>query len=140
MTTIATDGKSMAADSRGCCNDVIRCDTEIKIYRLVDGRIAGCSGTITAARDYVRWLNEGGEKPNVDKENGFHALVLSLDGTAQIHGNDDLPDNVDIPAAIGSGSSLALGAMLAGAGPTDAVAIAMKRDPFTGGAIVEMKL
>lgn len=128
----------MAADSRGCCNEIIRCDTEQKLYRLNDGRIVGCSGTITTARAYVKWLNEGGDMPV--KEERFHALVLSPDGTAQIHGDDARPDNVDIPAAIGSGFQLALGAMLSGASAAEAVGIAMQRDPFTGGEIGVMVL
>lgn len=133
MTTIATDGKTMAADSRGCANSVIRSDREQKIRRLKDGRIVGFSGTAAAARTYLNWLEDGGEMPKVD--DGFSALVLSMDGTVQVHCNDEMPDDADLPAVLGSGGLLALGAMLAGASPEQAVAIAAQRDPFTGGEI-----
>lgn len=138
MTTIATDGRTMAADSRGCANELIRNDAEKKLHRLKDGRVVGASGTITAARAYIRWLEEGGERPKI--EGAFSAIVLNPNGSAQIHYNDDEPDDLAFPAAIGSGTALALGAMLAGASPAEAVAIAAKRDPFTGGTITEMSL
>lgn len=138
MTTIATDGKTMAADGCGCANDLIRSINEQKLHRLSDGRIVGCSGTFMAAKTYIAWLEKGGELPKI--EAGFHALVLSPDGTVQVHGNDEMPDDADVPAVLGSGGALALGAMLAGASPKRAVEIAAMRDPFTGGTITELSL
>lgn len=136
MTTIATDGRTMAADSRGCANDVIRCDNEQKLRRLKDGRIVGFSGTSSAAREYIDWLDNGGDRPKI--EDSFAALVLHQNGTAEVHCDNALPDEADLPAVLGSGGAIALGAMLAGATPEQAVAIAAQRDPFTGGKIKAM--
>lgn len=140
MTTIATDGKSMAGDSRGCANNVIRCDNEQKLYRLTDGRIIGFCGTAGAARDYIAWLEDaaGGDKPKI--EDDFSALVLTPEGVVQVHCNCALPDNTDLPVTIGSGGAIALGAMLAGASPEEAVAISAQRDPFTGGKTTVLHL
>ena len=130
----------MAADSRGCANDIIRNDAEVKLYRISGGRIAGCSGTKSAAAAYIAWLDraDGSEKPKVD--DGFHVLILHPSGLIEVHSNDEMPDVAEAPAVIGSGGPLALGAMLAGASPAEAVEIAARRDPFTGGAISEMTL
>lgn len=136
MTTIATDGKTIAADSRGTAAEIIRCNTEEKLVRLSDGRIVGYSGTSHAARAYVAWLEAGGERPQIT--GNFSALVLHPDGSAEVHYSDDMPDRVDLPAVLGSGGSIALGAMLAGATPAEAVAIAAQRDPFTGGEVKTM--
>lgn len=140
MTTIATDGKSMAADSRGCANNIVRNDSEVKLHRISGGRITGCSGTIGAAKAYIAWLdkNDGSAKPKVD--DGFRALVLHPEGRIEVHCNDEMPDIAQAPAVLGSGGSLALGAMLAGASPAEAVEIAAMRDPFTGGTITELSI
>jgi ATP-dependent protease HslVU (ClpYQ) peptidase subunit len=47
---------------------------------------------------------------------------------------------MNVPAAIGSGSLLALGAMEAGVSPEQAVGIAAKRDIGTGGKITVLHL
>ncbi len=133
MTTIATDGKTMAGDSRGCAANKIRSDHELKVRRLKDGRIVGFSGTASSAKAYVEWL-DGGPVPH--KEDNFALLVLERDGTARIIYDDITSDPVDLPAVLGSGGDLALGAMLAGASPKEAVKIAILRDPFSGGKVV----
>ncbi len=100
--------------------------------RLKDGRIVGFSGTASSARDYIAWL-EGGEKP--DKEDNFHLLVLNLDGTAAIIFDDRTSDPVDLPAVLGTGGDIALGAMMAGATPEEAVNLAILRDVYSGGKV-----
>jgi hypothetical protein len=50
-----------------------------------------------------------------------------------------LPVKVDLPAAIGSGADLAIGAMLSDVHPVDAIRIAKQRDTATGGRIRSLK-
>ncbi len=138
MTTIATDGRSMAGDGRGVGSGFIRGESEVKVCKLSDGRLLGYSGTTCAAKAYIEHLESGGERPKLADH--FLALVLDTDGTAQIHYHDDMPDDVDIPAVLGTGGTLALGAMLAGATPRRAVQIACMRDPHSGGTISEVSL
>lgn len=134
MTTIATDGKSMAGDSLGCASNKRQCLTEVKVRRLDDGRIVGFSGTASTARAYIDWLN-GGPPVENNKEDSFHLLILALDGTATILYPEGTSDPVDLPAALGSGGDIALGAMLAGKSPKEAVEIAILRDVWSGGKV-----
>ncbi len=138
MTTIACDGRSMAGDGRGCANDSIRTENEVKVLRLRDGRLAGYSGSASSGKTFIAWLNDGGEMPKLDK--GFHVLTLAPNGTATVYYDDGTSDPADLPAVLGSGGNIALGAMLAGASAQKAVSMAAKRDPFTGGNITTLHL
>jgi len=134
MTTIATDGRSMAGDGLATSQTVAITDRKmVKVWRLEDGRIVGCAGDRSDALAFRDWLN-GSERPKIVKS--FEALVLNMDGTAQYFCDPRLiGDIVELPTAIGSGMSFALAAMDAGASPDQAVRIAAERDPFTGGDI-----
>lgn len=54
--------------------------------------------------------------------------------------NECRPHEVDLPFACGSGSDYAIGAMLAGKSPREAVELAAKKNSATGGKIMEMKI
>lgn len=138
MTTIATDGKYLAGDGRGTARSIIRSDVECKVYRLGDGTLAGFSGSASDARAYILAIDEGREPPESTDE--FSVLFLSPAGRISIHYGNGIPDEVTAPAAIGTGAELALGAMLAGARPQEAVEIACRRDPFSGGRITALRL
>lgn len=132
MTTIATDGKSMAGDGMSCSMDMVVATGRKKVRRLDDGRIVGCSGNVASIVRFLDWL-DGGEKPNI--EEGFGALILNSDGSVNQFCEQLVPMTVDLPIAIGSGVHFAVGAMLAGASPRRAVEIASSRDPHSGGDI-----
>lgn len=134
MTTIATDGWSMAGDSLASCNAYIL-NYAPKVHRTEDGKIFGCTGLQADAIKFREWMMYGQvtEPPTVDE--GFGALVLNQDGSILSYGKDMTPCPWIAPAAIGSGDELAMGAMLAGASPERAVEIAMMRDRKSGGEI-----
>lgn len=134
MTTIATDGKSMAGDGLVTGNDCVHATDFRKVFRLKDGRIVGFSGSAYHYSGFINWLESGGEVPSMDEH--FEALVLNLDGSVLSY--DQLCRSIvqPTPAATGSGTPFALGAMDAGASPEVAVGIACKRNPSTGGQII----
>lgn len=133
MTTIATDGKSMAGDGQRQHCGTIMTDQAVKVRRLSDGRIMGTAGDVAFGMAIFEWLEKGGDAPEL--EDGGSALVLSPDGEVVIIDKYCKPVPVRTPAAIGSGMDLAIGAMEAGVPPAGAVEIAARRDPGTGGKI-----
>lgn len=98
-----------------------------KIFRLSDGRLAGISGTYGMGLRLI-------DRPTID--NSTHALILAADGSVTTIESELREFPLDTPAAIGSGSHLAIGAMLAGASARRAVEIACERDPWSGGAVM----
>ena len=134
MTTIATDGKTIAAESRSIGSFIVQGDVK-KLYRLKDGRVAGTCGASWATEVFIQWMNGEGEKPVI--EDGFGALVLGEEVT--FYCSKLSPLIVKPPYAIGSGCEFAMGAMLAGKSPKEAVKIAIKLDEGSGGKITVMR-
>lgn len=134
MTTIATDGKTMAGDGqREFCQTIV--DSEaVKVRKLSDGRLYGSCGETAFSELVAAWL-EGAEKPDWKPDDGFCALVVTPSGEVYSLSERCHPIKIKAPAAIGSGMDFAIGAMEYGASPKDAVEIARKRDPGTGGTI-----
>jgi ATP-dependent protease HslVU (ClpYQ) peptidase subunit len=136
VTTIATDGVSMAGDGQVQDHRSVVVDDRRKVFRLEDGRIVGGAGNSADVASWVEWLAAGksGECPVVD--DAFAALILHRDGSVLWvdHKGREMP--IMLPAATGSGEEIAIGAMDAGASPEEAVAIACKRDIYSGGTII----
>lgn len=138
MTTIATDGKSMAGDGLAVRNSLITAFGSPKVVRLNDGRIVGAAGEKPCCHKFRAWLQDGDPKP---KFRDFSALVLHPDGRLFYHTDSDVEGTLaEAPNAIGTGSEIAIGAMLAGKSPEEAVAIASQRDVYTGGEIVSFRI
>lgn len=140
VTVIATDGKMMVGDGLSIEDGGLICSIQkVKVRRLKDGRIFGLAGTPFDLDNVERWLNEGGDMPDVDKEY-FNLLVLERNGRAYAYnGRGDRTEEL-LPAAVGSGTDLAVGAMEAGASPVAAVKIACKRHNGCGGKITTLRI
>lgn len=133
MTTIATDGKSMAGDGLIVnAGDMICGFNTVKVHRLDDGGIVGIAGDASLALAFVAWLN-GGTEPTVEEVDALH---ITADGALLYYHNTGAPVPCEAPAAIGTGTKLAMGAMLAGSDPAKAVEIACQRDICSGGSII----
>jgi len=138
MTTIATDGKSMAGDGQASSHGTITDRSKTKVSRLANGDIVGCAGTAEHRALFIQWL-EGGDRPRIKEP--FEALILSSNGSLRYCCEKLLEGNeTEAPTAIGSGMDFAIGAMDAGACPEKAVRIASERDPHTGGKIIVLSL
>jgi ATP-dependent protease HslVU (ClpYQ) peptidase subunit len=139
VTTIATDGRSMAADGQSSLDGgQIICTTKKKIYRLSDGSLLGGAGTTWELDKAVEWLN-GDQQAPAPKLKDFAGLKLTPDGRAFYCTEPLQFSQIDVPAAVGSGQELAVGAMLAGASPKQAIEVAIKRDPHSGGRILVVR-
>ena len=136
MTTIATDGRSMAGDGLLTCHGTIHGYAFLKVRLLSDGRIMGYCGNAYALEQWVDWVedSEGKELPAGDADS-IEFLVLDTDGTCLCYNGYGQWYPQNLPAAIGSGANFALAAMRAGADPTEAVDIAAHLCTKTGGLI-----
>jgi hypothetical protein len=136
MTTVAFDGKTLAADRRmgGWLN-------VCKIFRLKDGRVAaGCGRNFDAIREIITWLDAKSptsKRPEIEEADAPDLLLVSPKGVLQwmtwpySHGME-----VREPFfAIGSGARYALGALAAGCSARRAVAIACRFDVHSGQGI-----
>lgn len=132
MTTIATDGKSMAGDRLTHANCYLVADMQ-KVFRAPSGVIFGASGDAVSCIKFRDFMLKGGDWPELSED--FHALLLNVDGTVDWIDKHRTPVRYAVPAAIGSGCELAIGAMLAGAYPVKAVHIAASRDRCSAGEV-----
>jgi hypothetical protein len=103
-----------------------------KVFRH-KGACIGIAGSYIECMEFVRWWKSGakGSPPEMEE---VDALVLTRDGRIlmfnQHHSFFEIDDQF---AAIGSGGAAALGAMHMGATPEQAIIVAGKVDPTTGG-------
>lgn len=148
MTTCVFDvkTKTIAVDSRNTDSSgrVFLCD---KIERLPGGRFflgAGHLLTIAKVRGWA--LTNFAEEMRPDFEELFgeraddfsmSCLVISPDGTEVTLIDDEMTPQpvLDDYVTIGSGGSVALGALAAGATPEQAVEIAIRYDGNSGGPV-----
>lgn len=137
MTTVACDGKTMAADGLVTRGNMIVAERARKVRRLPDGRIVGFAGEVPAAEAFVEWLREGGKFPAL---RGFTGMVLEPSGCIFLYEGNGIPIPTDGVQAIGSGAPHALTAMDCGKSPAEAVRLAAKRDSATGGRILTLRL
>jgi hypothetical protein len=130
MTTIAWDGKMLAADRCSCSAGCFRFPIT-KLKRLKDGRLYASAGDTSDGVLVRQWLDgEIPDKPKID-EDSFVALIVSSDGAFRMEGKL-VSWPVEAPHAIGSGREYAIAAMYLGKSAVEAVEIAALFDPNTG--------
>lgn len=145
MTTIVYHDGVLASDSQVTAGDArkFRCE---KLYRVdVKGveALVGLAGGAFDGLAFLDWLV--GDKPEppqrlIDGEADFTAVMLNRYGLFEFD-KWCRPDKVlERFYAVGSGASAALGALHMGATARQAVEVACRIDPFSGGPIVEMSL
>lgn len=135
MTTIACNGRTIAADSLSTCGDTISGKRTKKLHKLTDGSIIGAAGGVTHIYRALDAIGNG-----TAYKGNYTLLRLFPDGTLLKYEGCTHPIPEEAPAAIGSGWVAALTAMDCGATPKEAVKAAMKRDVYTGGRVMEMSV
>ena len=139
MTIIATDGKSMAADGFGICNDIIVSESDKKLFRHNES-IFGCCGNSDDHELFKRWLEEGASRENLPKlDEHFGAVELAKDGI-WLWFNSGIRTPTPAPYAMGSGQVVGLTALKMGKSPREAVEMACALCVNCGGDILEMSL
>ena len=151
MTTIAYRDGILAADSWATYDEGAgaRKHTCVKLFRkqIAEGRkkfevIIATAGESSPGLLFVDWYGTGEKPPIMLEQHGgdFSCLILTPYGLFEA----DMfcrPEQVLDPFyAVGSGAKCALAAMACGKSAIDAVRIAAKYDPYTGGRIVSMSL
>lgn len=139
MTTIATDGVSIAADGQVTYNDRPLTLSENKLRELDDGSVVGWAGEADAAAAAVEYLAQHPYDRN-GPEGNYSLLRLFPSGAIALYAGALRPAYISPPQAIGSGQDFALGAMLAGKSAKRAVQIAASLDIHTGGTIRSRKV
>jgi len=138
MTTIATDGKTLAGDSQITDHGTIHSKSFTKVYRLNDGSVFGFTGSPFYVCHWLDFLN--GTISELNCSDGSEALVLRPDGRVFCFNQIGRCYEQSVPTAVGSGAAYALGAMLAGADSRWAVSIAAALNTGTGGQIVSLSI
>ncbi len=136
MTTIAWDGRTLAADTRATNNGYP--SSHSKIYALPDGRhYAGCGSAGDVIR-IVEWLQTGGKNADSPtfEDGGSWGIVVGPGELWSVQGKrPTLIPIRDAFLADGSGRDFAIAAMAFGKTAREAVEFAMRFDVFTGGAV-----
>jgi ATP-dependent protease HslVU (ClpYQ) peptidase subunit len=119
------------------CGETVVTDGKRKVHKLPDGRLYGWAGS-----------HEDGERlrlilrknlPLIEMDN-LHAIMINLNGTIGVYEGSMWTRHEEPHYAIGTGGTIALAAMDAGATAKEAVKIGIKRDPSSGGKITTVRL
>lgn len=139
MTTIAWDGRTMAADGRSTDDDEVVLTWRMRKIFRAQGELVGLAGDVAAMQRVRAWMLGGcqGKRPDHSE---VAILVVRPDRQALIAESGGELVEVDTPCAIGSGRHHAVTAMDCGKTAAEAVALAMKRDACTGGEITTLRL
>jgi len=137
MTTIACDGKMIAADGLVTGNGIIHARNCQKVFLLRDGRVVGFTGSAFDIGDALDFLN--GDKEELSASEGFEAIILHHDGTVVCTDEKGRRYPQSVPCVSGSGGSIALGAMAAGKDAFEAVKIAAEIDTHSGGKCMAIR-
>lgn len=128
MTTIAYDGKIIAADSRQICGDYTNPLNATKLVHMA-GMLFGTSGVAGLCEPCVKWFLDGAKAEDMPKVQGeaYSFVVFRVDEPAlYFHSNSPHRVYLGAPDAWGSGADFAIGAMLFGANAQEAVRVACK--------------
>jgi hypothetical protein len=139
MTTIASDGKTVAADGLRCRGAEI-IDRETPKLRISKSTLFGLTGTFAVFTAAMEWYHSGvkpGEQPKGGADDWWTLYVFRRYGVEKFNHDCPYMELMPYPFATGSGADYAMGALLAGAPPEAAVAIAARLDVHTGGKILE---
>jgi ATP-dependent HslUV protease subunit HslV len=143
MTTIAWDGKTLAADRRFSNGSAITGSLTKIVQRKKDGAMCGVSMNIALGRRFQKWFlaGERGERPELSRgEEWTRALVVYPGGKLVVHEPEGSFDIDSGRYAFGSGMEFALGAMAMGAFADRAVEIAAMYDANTGNGVDTLEL
>lgn len=138
MTTIAWDGKTLAADRQITFNAIKEGSITKILKRKKDGILLAASGALPLAYAFHQWFLAGGKgKPPPCKVDDSTCAVQLLYPSGKLVSYDKVgkyEKKLDVFAE-GTGYELALGAMAAGATAEEAVRIASRFDTKTGSEV-----
>lgn len=137
MTTVAFKDGIMASES--CQSHAYIDPVECRKIYVVNGDVIGLAGNLTDFQKFLKWYKD--ERSNHEDIEGSSHQIESLEALVYSNGKLYCYDESCIAirmgeiGAVGSGSSFAVAAMLAGASVEKAVDVACQLDPFSNGPI-----
>lgn len=143
MTTIAWDGKTLAADRLAAYGSLAT--TITKIYRI-DGLLVGGSGESSLIGMMVEWVRGGRQisafpATQRDKDDWQPLLVVERDGSTSVYERTPHPIRHEQKfIAIGSGRDFAMAAMHLGRTAREALEVACALDVSSGHGIDTLEL
>jgi ATP-dependent protease HslVU (ClpYQ) peptidase subunit len=137
MTTVAYKYGQISADSRVIGGNIIVASMT-KIAKR-DRLLAGACGSAAFAQEFLAWFKAGNGFAPPKRGEYDKGIVISPDGTIEVFEDAGRFKVKPQCFAMGSGKELALGAMFAGATAMQAVEIACRLDPGSGGLVEEFE-
>lgn len=137
MTTIAWDGRLLAADGLRCAGHE-PVEWSAKKIRVVGSMVYAITGAWAMFDAVIDWYVAGADPanaPKVSDDDTWTLVVLTPAGITTFCSKRPYPEMWPAPQAWGSGSEYALGAMHAGRNAYQAVEIASRLNLHTGGTI-----
>lgn len=139
MTTIAFDGRYLAADTLGVRGGN-RVEQSLCKIQVSGGRAFATGGHWWAIRQYlIDWHAAGHPIADYPNPRGLDGCLVVVEGDTRqckvFTHEAPYPDLEAAPVAFGTGGDIALGAMGAGLTAMEAVKLAMRWDLKTGGPI-----
>lgn len=132
MTTIAWDGKTLAADSGVFTDTDLICPPQNKI-EIVRNTLIACAGNEDEGNIFVRWYKAGAKFSKFrEAENSFEAIIVNKRGAFTNNGKPVFNRlNRGEKWAIGSGGDMAMALMAGGKSAPEAVALVSKIHVFS---------
>lgn len=142
MTVIVWDGKSLAADRRSCCGQLIRAKTKIWSVETPRGvALVGYSGEADAGEAVLSWFKAGMSPdgfPSSQRDKDQWSPLIAVWGNGEIWRFERTPHPIVFPSqhyAIGSGRDFALAALYCGKSVREAVEVASHFDSGCGNGV-----
>jgi ATP-dependent protease HslVU (ClpYQ) peptidase subunit len=142
MTTIVYKDGILASDSQ-VTTGTFFVHTAAKIIKTNRGELAASAGRMIDHPPFIEWLNRENRKfKNFPKlSDSFEGILINQDREIYSISNTGIFAPVlDDYITAGSGSQIAVGALLAGVDAITAVKIAIEKDIYSGGEVQCLKL
>lgn len=140
MTTIAFDGKTLAADTLITQEGTIF-GHQPKCFRLENGDLFAAAGSTALTHQFKQWIERGAVKSDAPPHNdrGFEGILIRNGEAFEITKQGELFPAC-VPWAGGSGGIHALAAMRLGKNAAEAVQFATEMDIYSGGKVVSLEV
>lgn len=145
MTTIAFDGRYLAADGRATAGGMITSRSTQKIFPIlftvngaeVKGVMAGAGSfeSLMMAKRHLQEFDLFDSEVTPDIDEGTGLLVVLETGELYLLEHNLVPLPQESPCSIGSGSPFALATMVIGKSASEAVEVAKELDCYSGGNV-----
>lgn len=137
MTTLIMNNGELAVDT-GLFNNGVYSGEVQKWAKVSEqyggGFVVGC-GDFAPLADSLQFLNQGQSPEGVNFSENFSLYWMTREKTCLMLISDGIWQEMPQPVTDGSGHQIAIGALKAGATPSEAVSIVCDVDPFTHGPI-----